>query len=121
MFGLTKEVGRTHFSVNGFIRNHHRFGWTRKQVDTDTPKQLTLGFCHERIPRPDKQVNRVNRFSTNRHCTHGLNAAEYINFMRTTKVHCGNHSWVRLAIKWWSAGDNARYTRNFGSCNRHMR
>src|SRR5579885_1897495 len=90
VLSLSQQVGRTDLAVDAFVGNYQCLGWPGKQIDTDTSEQLPLGLGYVGISGPDYHVNRLDSFGPERHRRHSLHPAQYVDFVRASKMHRGD-------------------------------
>ena len=121
MLCLAEQVGCANFSINRCVCDDHRFRWACKEVNANTPVQLSLCLGHERIAWSNKHMYRIYCFGSQSHCTHRLDATQDIDFMCSTHVHCCHDCWVWLTIHWRRRGYDPWNACDACCQNRHMR
>jgi len=99
MLCLPKQVGGTYFCVYSIVGDHHGFRWASEEVDADTAIKLAFGLRDESIARSYQQVHRLDGLGTQRHGSHGLDAAEDIDLMSAAQMHGGDHGRTLTGLK----------------------
>ena len=120
VFGLTEEVGRTHLGVDGVVGEQERFGGPGGEVDADPAVELTLGLGHERVARPDQNVDGVDELGAQSEGGDGLDAAENVDLVGAGKMHGGDGLGGDGAVDRRGAGSHARDACHFGGEDAHV-
>ena len=121
MFGLTQKVCCRQFPVTtDLIADHERLGRSSKQINSDAPKQLSLGLRDKGVAGTDQDINWGHRRRADSHRADRLNPAERVNLVGARHRLRGHNGRCKLAMKRRRACSDAFDACNLGGNHRHM-
>ena len=120
MFRLAQQIGGTHFSIDGFIRNHQGFGRSCKKIDPDPAVELPLCFGNIGVSGPDQHIHGGNALGAQSHRCHRLHTSDHINRICTPHGLSCDDSVRGFALVGRGAGDDFLDPCNFCSDHRHV-
>src|SRR5262249_10270946 len=120
VLGLTKQVGRTNFTVHAVIGDDQGLGRPGEKIDSDSAEQLPLGFRHIGVSGAYDHVDRLNRLCAECHGRDGLYATKHVDVVGAAEMHCRDDGRVRSPFEGWRTGDDPFHARNLRSHDRHV-
>ena len=121
MLGLTKQVSRAEVFIDTLVCNDQRFGWTRKEVNSNPPEQLALCFGHKSVSWPDNHINRRDCLGPDGHGADPLNTTKRVDLVSSGQIHRNHDCGVRATVERRRGRNDAGNARDTRCHHTHMR